>query len=79
MGDKQIHQHYFEYLKKALKYYHLNEQPVFYKLILMDSHYGNLKSVPRWDNDFANYLKLLYDNGIMNKSIIIITADYGIQ
>lgn len=79
LGDKQIHQHYFQYLKEALNYYHNKKQPVFSKLILMDSHDPNLKSIPRVDIDFYLYLKFLHEKGIMNKSVIIITADHGLQ
>lgn len=79
LGDKQIHQHYFKYLRKALDYYHNKQQPVFTKLILMDSHDPDLLSVPRVDSDLCNYLKYLNNKGILNKSVTIITADHGLQ
>lgn len=79
LGDKQIHQHYFDYYKQALKYYHSKQQPVFSVTMLKDSHDPDLKSVPRVDQDLSNYLKYLKENGIMDKSIIIITADHGLH
>lgn len=79
LGVKQIHQHYFNYLKDSLNYYHNKKQPVFFKLVLMDSHDGEIKSLPRIDYDFYKYLKYINDNGIMNKSVIIIAGDHGIH
>lgn len=79
LGDKQIHQHYFQYLKDALKYYNSKKQPVFSELIMMDSHDKYMQSVPRLDNDLYDYIKYLNDNGIMNNSVIILTADHGLH
>lgn len=79
LGSRQIHQVYFDYLKKALKYYNSKNQPVFSVVILKDSHDPKLKSVPRIDPDLAEYLEYLNDNGIMDKTVIILTADHGMH
>lgn len=79
LGDRQIHQIYFDYFKDALSYYHSKNQPVFSLLLFKDSHDPDLKSVPRVDPDLANYLKYLNDNGIMKNSVIILTADHGMH
>lgn len=79
LGDKQRHQHYFDYYKDALSYYHSKQQPVFSITFLTDSHDANLISVPRVDTDLANYLKFLNDKGIMDKSVIFLAADHGMH
>lgn len=79
LGDKQIHKHYFKYLKDALTYYHSKNQPVFSEFILMDSHDHKFNSVPRVDKDLKSYIKYMHDSGILNKSIIILTSDHGLH
>lgn len=79
LGDRQIHQLFFDYLKESLQFYHSIQQPVFSNTVLLDSHDNHFKSVPRVDYDLKNFLKYLDDNGIMNSSMIIITADHGMH
>lgn len=79
LGDKQIHQHYFNYYKQALNYYHSKRQPVFSVTVLKDSHDQYLQSTPRVDLDLSIYLNYLNNKGILNNSVIIITADHGMH
>lgn len=79
LGDKQIHQHYFQYLKEALRYYHIYNQPVFSTLILTDSHDEMFQSLPRVDDDLKEYISYLHRSAIMRNSVIILTSDHGLH
>lgn len=78
-GHKEIHKHYFEYIKEAVTYYSKKNQPSFTFATFMHSHDPLFKSVPRLDNDLSLFIEDLDKNNIFNNTILIFYADHGMH
>jgi hypothetical protein len=79
LHGNNVHNYAFQYLNAMRKAYRNSDKPWFTLASFIEAHEASTEAVVSMDNDLADFLTGLKDDGVLENTVVFLMADHGLH